>query len=195
MDLVRAAGLRPAAAICEIVGLRDPRHLADGKEAADFAEEHGLACLSIEDVLDSCARSRIRLARISRPDSLIWDVPVAALQYAEEGTDHRHTALVKGDLAPDMTVLVHRGCFLGDLLGADACECARRLVRTQQLFTRQESGILIHVRDQCTSPVAKCAGVVAEVLLDLGVRSAHLPDDVPGLASAVAAHGISGSVT
>jgi 3,4-dihydroxy 2-butanone 4-phosphate synthase/GTP cyclohydrolase II len=52
VDLVQFAGLRPAAVICGVVSVRDHTLMACGDELREFADEHGMALISIADVVD-----------------------------------------------------------------------------------------------------------------------------------------------
>ncbi len=51
VDLVRAAGLRSAAATCTIVSVHPPTEMAATDELRDFAAEHGLATVCLSDVV------------------------------------------------------------------------------------------------------------------------------------------------
>ena len=52
VDIVDAAGLRPAAAFCALVSGRDPHRMAGLAELRDFAILHSLAVTSVDDVAD-----------------------------------------------------------------------------------------------------------------------------------------------
>lgn len=59
-DLAALAGLRPAAALCELVGTADPTRMAHGPELAAFARDHGLRLVTVGDVV----AYRLRLERL-----------------------------------------------------------------------------------------------------------------------------------
>ena len=52
VDLARMAGLQPAGAICEIVSQKDEGAMAQTDELRIFADEHGLALISIADLIE-----------------------------------------------------------------------------------------------------------------------------------------------
>ena len=47
VDLARLAGSTPAAVLCEIVSVRDPRRMACAAEAREFADQHRLASVTL----------------------------------------------------------------------------------------------------------------------------------------------------
>ncbi|WP_157172048.1 3,4-dihydroxy-2-butanone-4-phosphate synthase [Nocardia higoensis] len=49
--LVRAAGLRPMAALCELVSPADPTRMADERDSIDFARDHALTFVSVFDAV------------------------------------------------------------------------------------------------------------------------------------------------
>jgi 3,4-dihydroxy-2-butanone 4-phosphate synthase len=53
LELVSRSGTRPAAVICEVLGERG--ELADAAEIAAFASRHGLACVTLVELLDLLA--------------------------------------------------------------------------------------------------------------------------------------------
>ena len=52
VDLARLAGLQPAGAICEIVSQKDEGAMAQTDELRVFADEHGLAMITIADIIE-----------------------------------------------------------------------------------------------------------------------------------------------
>ena len=52
VDLAKLAGLQPAGAICEIVSQKDEGAMAQTDELRVFADEHGLALISIADLIE-----------------------------------------------------------------------------------------------------------------------------------------------
>jgi len=52
VDLARLAGLRPAGVLCEVVSEEDPTDMARGPELRRFADKHGLALISIAQLIE-----------------------------------------------------------------------------------------------------------------------------------------------
>lgn len=65
VDLARLAGHRPAAALCEIVSRRNPTLMAHGAELVEFAVEHGLAVVSIAELLAYRQRTEPQVIRLT----------------------------------------------------------------------------------------------------------------------------------
>ncbi|MDR7173031.1 3,4-dihydroxy-2-butanone 4-phosphate synthase [Nocardia kruczakiae] len=51
VQLMRVAGLRPMAALCELVSPTDPTRMADEQESIDFARDHALTFVSVFDAV------------------------------------------------------------------------------------------------------------------------------------------------
>lgn len=69
--------------------------------------------------------------------------------YRDLSTDIEHVALIKGQVANASKVLtrVHSVCITGDVLGSMRCDCGPQLREAIQILAREESAILIYVRD------------------------------------------------
>ena len=125
VDLARLAGLVPAGVICEI--MNDDGTMARVPELTEFCRQHDLKMLTVAELI----RYRMAHERYVRrlAESM---VPTAygefrMIAYESEITGDSHIALVKGDVenAGDEPVLVrmHSHCLVGDVFGANWCEC------------------------------------------------------------------------
>jgi len=65
VDLARLAGLQPAGAICEIVSQKDEGAMAQTDELRIFADEHGLALISIADLIEWRRKHEKHIERIA----------------------------------------------------------------------------------------------------------------------------------
>ncbi|MCX2970026.1 MULTISPECIES: bifunctional 3,4-dihydroxy-2-butanone-4-phosphate synthase/GTP cyclohydrolase II [Streptomyces] len=152
VDLARLAGLRPAAAIVEIAAedgtmLRLP-------ELVPFARRHGLAIISIEDL--------VAYRRTSRPTGLpaptvrreaVTALPTAhgpfrAHGYRSTVDGVEHVALVAGDLGDgeDVLVRVHSECLTGDIFGSQRCDCGPQLQESLRRVQQEGRGVVVYLR-------------------------------------------------
>src|SRR6185503_20276865 len=111
VDLCRLAGLAPAGVLCEIMN-------ADGTmarlpELVPFAQAHGLALVTIADLIRHRMRTERLVTRIASPS-----LPTSRGQWTihafhTELEDRTHVALVMGDPKPENPVLVrvHSECL------------------------------------------------------------------------------------
>ena len=151
-DLCRLAGLRPVAAICEIAN-------ADGTmarlpELVPFARRHGLAIISIEDLIAYRQRTERTVTRAA-----VTALPTAhgdftALGYLSEPDGVEHIALVAGGLdadgrlpgGEDVLVRVHSECLTGDVFGSLRCDCGPQLEASLERISAEGRGVVLYLR-------------------------------------------------
>ena len=146
VDLVRMAGLNPAAALCEILdetGERASRH-----QLAEIAKSQNLKMISIEQLI---AHRRVSEKLISRSAEAglptkygKFDIVVYGVQYEAQ----EPIALVQGDLtAPGSAPLVrmHSSCFTGDLISSLRCDCGDQLNMALKMISDEGRGALIYL--------------------------------------------------
>ncbi len=166
IDLARLAGLRPAAALIEIMN-------ADGTMARlpqlqEVAQENDLKLISIKDLI----AYRLQHEAAAAPSEVIKQSELTTLPtIVERGetvflptaygefqlTPFRdltngleHVALVKGEWQEDEAVLcrVHSSCLTGDVFGSMRCECGEQLHRAMQLIEKEGRGIVVYMNQE-----------------------------------------------
>ncbi|HZT64838.1 MAG TPA: bifunctional 3,4-dihydroxy-2-butanone-4-phosphate synthase/GTP cyclohydrolase II [Acidimicrobiales bacterium] len=147
VDLARAAGLYPAAVLCEIVN-DDKTDMARLPELEAFADRHGLLMISIADL--------IRYRR--QKDKLVKRVAEARIPtdygeftcYAYESVidGEQHLALVKGAVQGEDNVLVrvHSECLTGDVFGSQRCDCGPQLDASIRRIAEEGLGVVVYLR-------------------------------------------------
>ncbi|MBZ4018118.1 bifunctional 3,4-dihydroxy-2-butanone-4-phosphate synthase/GTP cyclohydrolase II [Streptomyces purpurogeneiscleroticus] len=146
VDLARLAGLRPAAAIVEIAGedgtmLRLP-------ELIPFARKHGLAIISIEDLIAyrSSSEPTVRREATTRLPTAFGDFTAHGYRSTVDGVEH--IALVAGDLGDgeDVLVRVHSECLTGDIFHSLRCDCGPQLQESLRRVSEAGRGAVIYLR-------------------------------------------------
>jgi 3,4-dihydroxy 2-butanone 4-phosphate synthase/GTP cyclohydrolase II len=58
-----------------------------------------------------------------------------------------HIALVKGDISPDVPILVraHSQCLTGDTLGSCRCDCGEQLHRAMEMIEEAGAGVILYI--------------------------------------------------
>ena len=154
VDLCRLAGLRPAAAICEIAN--DDGSMARLPQLVPFARKHGLLIISIADLL-AYRRGSEHLVRREAATRL----PTAhgefrAFGYRTPADGIEHIALVAGEMTPDgrlangadVLVRIHSECLTGDVLGSLRCDCGPQLQASLRLVAAEGRGVVLYLRGQ-----------------------------------------------
>ncbi|MGW7353855.1 bifunctional 3,4-dihydroxy-2-butanone-4-phosphate synthase/GTP cyclohydrolase II [Streptomyces sp. NPDC054784] len=146
VDLARLAGLRPAAAIVEIAAedgtmLRLP-------ELVPFARKHGLAIISIEDLI-AYRRSEepvVRREAVTRLPTRHGDFRAYGYRSTTDGVEH--VALVAGELGDgaDVLVRVHSECLTGDVFGSLRCDCGPQLQESLARVQAEGRGVVLYLR-------------------------------------------------
>ncbi|MCU1693072.1 MAG: 3,4-dihydroxy-2-butanone 4-phosphate synthase [Frankiales bacterium] len=146
VDLARLAGLTPAGVICEIV--REDGLMMRGPELREFADSHGLAMVSIADLIAYRRRTEKQIARIAeaRIPTAHGEFTAVGFQSVLDTTDH--IALVRGDLGDgqDVLVRVHSECLTGDVFGSRRCDCGPQLDAALQAVAEEGRGVVLYVR-------------------------------------------------
>ncbi|ACC41308.1 3,4-dihydroxy-2-butanone-4-phosphate synthase [Mycobacterium marinum] len=197
VDLARLAGHRPAAALCEIVSRRNPTLMAHGAELVEFAVEHGLAVVSIAELLAYRQRTEPQVIRLTETTLPTWAGNSRVIGFRDLGPANpggEHLAVIIG--APDsgvpVALHVHIECLTGDVFGSTGCRCGGELNGALSAMSAQGSGVVLYLRppgppracglfasDEET-PADFMSETVTWMLRDLGVYAIKLSDDMPG---------------
>ncbi len=149
VDLVTLAGLKPAAVLCEL--MNPDGTMTKGKQLEDFANEHGLLMISIDDIIDY---RRFHENLIEEQTSAVLPLEsygqfnVTVIKEKITGEEHaiieniKHTIFDKPIL-----VRVHSSCLTGDIFGSLRCDCHQQLHYALQRMS-EEGGILIYLNQE-----------------------------------------------
>lgn len=149
VDLVRLAGLKPAAVICEI--MNEDGTMARRPDLELFGKKHGLPIVSIKDVIAARMESESLVEEVAKtrlPSSFgSEEFELRAFQSRIDGTEH--LAMLHGRIDPGSgptLVRVHSECLTGDALGSLRCDCGAQLQSALKQISEAPSGVLIYMR-------------------------------------------------
>jgi 3,4-dihydroxy 2-butanone 4-phosphate synthase / GTP cyclohydrolase II len=148
VDLCAAAGLYPAGVLCEIMD--EDGTMARLPRLRAIADEFGLKLISIADLI-RWRRGHERLVeRVAEAPMPTRYGDFRLVVYRTSVDDHEHIALVKGDLSPDLSVLVrvHSECLTGDLFHSLRCDCGEQLEAALAAIEAEGQGVLLYMRQE-----------------------------------------------
>ncbi|KRC58965.1 MULTISPECIES: bifunctional 3,4-dihydroxy-2-butanone-4-phosphate synthase/GTP cyclohydrolase II [unclassified Nocardioides] len=171
VDLCRLAGLTPTGVLVEVVN--DDGTMKRAPELRAFADEHGLAMISIEDLVRyrrRVERHVVREAETSLPTS---HGDFTAIGYTITVDGSEHVALVYGDpetLGESGPVLtrVHSECLTGDVFGSSRCDCGPQLEEAMDRIVENGSGVVVYLRGHEGRGIGLVAKLQAYQLQDGG---------------------------
>jgi len=168
VDLVRLAGMRPAAALIEI--MNEDGTMARMPQLEVVAKEHGLHIISIKDLIayrlksfsggDLSAQRSISDSGLSGKTGLIerGDTVSLPTEYGEFqltpfkqlSNGLEHIVLTKGTWLEDEPILcrVHSSCMTGDIFGSKRCECGEQLQEAMRRIEKEGKGILVYLNQE-----------------------------------------------
>jgi 3,4-dihydroxy 2-butanone 4-phosphate synthase/GTP cyclohydrolase II len=145
VDFARLAGLTPAGVIGEV--LNDDGTLMRAPELRAFADEHGIALVSIEDlqVYRRLHESQVDRLATTRLPTEFGEFTAHGYRDRIEGSEH--VALVHGDPGTeDVLVRIHSECLTGDVFGSRRCDCGPQLELSMTEITAAGAGVVVYLR-------------------------------------------------
>ncbi|WP_327103316.1 bifunctional 3,4-dihydroxy-2-butanone-4-phosphate synthase/GTP cyclohydrolase II [Nonomuraea glycinis] len=169
VDLARLAGLTPAGVLAEVVN--DDGTMARLPELRAFANEHDLALVSIEQLVDHRRRTESMVTRVA--ETILPNVHGMwrAYGYASALDGGEHLALVYGDLDNGENVLVraHSECLTGDVFGSLRCDCGVQLEHAMSVIAEEGRGVIVYLRGHEGRGIGLLAKLRAYGLQDGGI--------------------------
>ena len=145
VDLTRLAGLPEAGVLAEVVN--DDGTMARLPQLREFADAHGLALISIEQLIDYRRRTETLVTQVA-----VTRLPNAhgdwrAYGYRSHPDGSEHIALVLGDLGDGTDVLtrVHSECLTGDVFGSQRCDCGAQLEAAMTAIAAEGRGVILYL--------------------------------------------------
>lgn len=148
VDLMKLAGMRPAAALVEI--MNEDGTMARLYDLYDIAEQYNMKIISVKDLIEYrlATESLVVLEEKVKMPTEYGDFILNV--FRETSNDILHLALVKGDWNNDDTILVrvHSSCMTGDIFGSHRCDCGPQLHKAMQMVDEEGKGAVLYLNQE-----------------------------------------------
>ena len=117
-------------------------------QARAFAADHGLACVTLSEIIAHRRCGERHVERYSEAELATEFGTFTAIDFRNRLDGIEHVALVAGDIGDGERVLVrvHSECLTGDILGSLRCDCGHQLHAAMQAVAAEGRGVVLYLR-------------------------------------------------
>ncbi len=148
IDLVRTAGKRPAAIVCEI--MNDDGTMARRPQLEKIAKKHDIPIVSIADIIAYRLSRESFIQRVTETRLPTRWGEFRCVAYKSKVDPAEHVALVMGRIDPEAPAMVrvHSECLTGDIFGSQRCDCGDQLHTAMSRIAESGVGALVYMRQE-----------------------------------------------
>lgn len=148
VDLARLAGLKPVAALVEI--MNEDGTMARLPELIEIGKRFNLKLITIQDLIAYRIKNESLIKRVVKVHlpTEYGDFDLVAFKHVNNTEEH--IALVKGiwDENEPILVRVHSSCVTGDIFGSCKCDCGPQLQASMQMVEKAGKGVILYMNQE-----------------------------------------------
>lgn len=148
IDLARLAGLRPAAALIEI--MNEDGTMARMPQLQQVAKEFGIKIITIRDLIAYRLQQESMVERGVEVNMPTEHGHFRLIPFQQKSNGLEHMALIKGTWNEDEPILVrvHSSCATGDILGSCRCDCGAQLHQAMEMIEKEGKGVIVYLNQE-----------------------------------------------
>ncbi len=148
VDLVKSAGMRPAAALCAI--LREDGEAARLGELREFARRHSMPLVLVRDLVSWRLTNEVLVQRAAEVPFGISQGEFRAMVFRNVVDGREHLALIRGNVGGGRPALVrlHSECLTGDVFGSSRCDCGEQLAQSVKQILAAPAGVIVYLHQE-----------------------------------------------
>jgi len=156
VDLCRLSGLKPVAALIEVMNTDGT--MARLPQLEVIAHEYGYKIISIKDLIAYRMAHNLNqwedtTSTLERGETVFLPTSYGEFMltpFRDLTTGLEHIALSKGEWQQDEPILcrVHSSCATGDIFGSRKCECGEQLHKAMQMIDQAGKGIIVYMNQE-----------------------------------------------
>ncbi len=148
IDLARLAGLRPAAALIEI--MNEDGTMARMPQLQEVARKFDIKIISISDLIAYRLKQESMVERGVEVDMPTAEGHFRLIAFRQKSNGLEHMALIKGNWKEDEPILVrvHSSCATGDILGSCRCDCGAQLHKAMEMIEKEGKGVVVYLNQE-----------------------------------------------
>lgn len=148
VDLTKLAGMRPAAALIEI--MNEDGTMARMPQLQEIAKQHNIKIISIADLIAYRLERESLVVRGERVKLPTAYGDFDLIPFIQKSNGLEHLVLIKGEWEADEPILVrvHSSCLTGDVFGSCRCDCGDQLHSAMEMIEKEGKGVILYLSQE-----------------------------------------------
>lgn len=148
VDLTKLTGMRPAAALIEI--MNEDGTMARMPQLQEIAKQYDIKIISIADLIAYRLGRESLVVRGERVKLPTAYGDFDLIPFIQKSNGLEHLVLIKGEWEADEPILVrvHSSCLTGDVFGSCRCDCGDQLHSAMEMIEKEGKGVVLYLSQE-----------------------------------------------